>query len=322
MAEKKSTIKSPQLCEGATIGVISPASRPSDEQKYKTGILYLKKLGYKVVESRHVLDSYGYLAGKDLDRADDLNIMFGDSQIDAIFCSRGGYGVPRIIDEIDFVTIQNNPKIFVGYSDITSLNLAIWEKTGLISFSGPMVAVEMGKGIKTFTEQSFWKTLKSTDPVGILESPSDSLLQVLKPGKAKGALLGGCLSLINVILGTPYCPNFEKTILFIEDIEEEPYRVDRYLAQLKMAGILDRISGLVIGQFVDCSPSEPEKPYLTLEQVFEDYFSNLNIPIISNFAYGHVQVKHTLPVGIEVELDTEKGGLILTERAVNATTIS
>ncbi|MBC8181216.1 LD-carboxypeptidase [candidate division KSB1 bacterium] len=317
MNKNKKIIKPKQLSNGATIGVVSPASRPSDEQKYSNGIQYLKNLGYKVVESRHVLDSYGYLAGKDRDRIDDLNLMFRDSQIDAVFCSRGGYGVPRIIDEIDFNSLQNDPKIFVGYSDITSLNLAILAKTGLISFSGPMVAVEMGAGIDQITEQNFWKTLKTSEPMGILENPSDLPIQVVKSGRAKGRLLGGCLSLINVVLGTPFCPDFNETILFIEDIEEEPYRVDRYLAQLKMAGVLDRISGLVIGQFVDCIPGDPEKPNLKLEQVFDDYFSDLDIPIISNFAYGHVPVKHTLPVGVQVELDTENGGLIILESAVN-----
>jgi len=310
-------IKPKQLSDGATIGIISPASRPSDEKKYRNGIQYLINLGYKVVESQHVLDSYGYLAGHDKDRADDLNLMFRDTQIDAIFCSRGGYGTPRIINEIDFEAIKNNPKIFVGYSDITTINLAIWQTTGLINFSGPMVAVEMGKGIDPFTEQMFWKALKSTDPIGTLAHPSDSPIQIVKPGKANGRLLGGCLSLINVVLGTPYCPDFNNAILFIEDIEEEPYRIDRYLAQLKMAGILRQINGLVIGQFVDCVPSEPEKPNLKLNQIFKDYFSDLDIPIISNFAYGHVPVKHTMPVGVKVELDTDRGALIITESVVS-----
>ena len=310
-------IKPKQLSDGATIGIISPASRPSDEKKYRNGIQYLINLGYKVVESQHVLDSYGYLAGNDKDRVDDLNLMFRDTQIDAIFCSRGGYGTPRIINEIDFEAIKKNPKIFVGYSDITSLNLAIWQKTGLINFSGPMVAVEMGKGIDPFTELRFWETLKSTEQIGELRNPYNSSVQIVKPGKAKGRLLGGCLSLINVVLGTPYCPDFNNAILFIEDIEEEPYRIDRYLAQLKMAGILHQINGLVIGQFVDCVPSEPEKPNLKLDQIFDDYFSDLDIPIISNFAYGHVPVKHTMPVGAEVELDADHGALIITESVVS-----
>ena len=301
----------------ATIGVVSPASRPLDDEQYYQGIDYLKNLGYNIIESEHVLDQYGYLAGNDENRAQDINLMFRDPQVDAIICSRGGYGTPRILERLDYETIQKNPKIFVGYSDITSLSLAIWQKTGLITFSGPMVAVEMGKGIDPFTEDNFWEIISQTNPIGKLTNPENDPIQIVKPGKAKGKLLGGCLSLINVVLGTPFCPDFNGAILFIEDIEEEPYRIDRYLAQLKMAGILDVISGLVLGKFVDCVPGELEKPYLELDQIFHDYFADLNIPVIANFAYGHIPVKHTLPIGIEAELDTDQGGLILIEGAVN-----
>jgi len=301
----------------ATIGVVSPASRPLDDEQYYQGIDYLKNLGYNIIESEHVLDQYGYLAGSDENRAQDINLMFCDPQVDAIICSRGGYGTPRILERLDYETIQKNPKIFVGYSDITSLSLAIWQKTGLITFSGPMVAVEMGKGIDPFTEDNFWEIISQTNPIGKLTNPENDPIQIVKPGKAKGRLLGGCLSLINVVLGTPFCPDFNGAILFIEDVEEEPYRIDRYLAQLKMAGILDVISGLVLGKFVDCVPGELEKPYLELDQIFQDYFADLNIPVIANFAYGHIPVKHTLPIGIEAELDTDQGGLILIEGAVN-----
>ena len=221
-----------------------------------------------------------------------------------------------IVQYLDKKIIRKNPKIFVGYSDVTSLGLALLKKSGLISFSGPMVAVEMGKGIDPFTESMFWQTLKSTDPIGILENPANLPIKVINPGKARGRLLGGCLSLINVVMGTPYCPDFNNAILFIEDIGEEPYAVDRYLAQFKMAGILDQISGLVLGQFVDCVSKEPDKPSLKLDQVFDDYFSDLNIPVLANFAYGHVPVKHTLPTGVKAELDTDRGGLIITEGAV------
>ena len=301
----------------ATIGVVSPASRPLDDEQYYQGIDYLKNLGYNIIESEHVLDQYGYLAGNDENRAQDINLMFRDPQVDAIICSRGGYGTPRILERLDYETIQKNPKIFVGYSDITSLSLAIWQKTGLITFSGPMVAVEMGKGIDPFTEDNFWEIISQTNPIGKLTNPENDPIQIVKPGKAKGRLLGGCLSLINVVLGTPFCPDFNGAILFIEDVEEEPYRIDRYLAQLKMAGILDVISGLVLGKFVDCVPGELEKPYLELDQIFQDYFADLNIPVIANFAYGHIPVKHTLPIGIEAELDTDQGGLIFIEGAVN-----
>ncbi|OQX88712.1 hypothetical protein B6D60_01310, partial [candidate division KSB1 bacterium 4484_87] len=256
-------------------------------------------------------------AGKDADRAADLNQMFADPEIEAIICSRGGYGTPRMIDLVNFDNIRQNPKIFVGYSDITALQLAIWEKTGLVTFSGPMVAVEMGGGIDPFTEQAFWQMVSGAVGAGLLTPPEGHSLQILSGGKATGPLIGGCLSLINIVLGTPYCPDFEGAIFYIEDIEEEPYHLDRYLAQMKMAGIFDQISGLVLGQFVDCEPNEPEKPYLSVEQIFEDYFSDLNIPIIGNFPYGHVPVKVTMPVGVQAELNTEAGGLILSESPVS-----
>ena len=304
------------ISKNATIGIISPASCPTDEQIYHQGVNYLKNIGYNVVESEHVLDTRGYLAGDDGDRASDLNKMFQDPAIDAIICSRGGYGAPRIIDKLDFQAIQNNPKIFIGYSDITSLNLAIWQKTGLVNFSGSMVAVEMGRGIDSFTEHHFWKMLTTAQPIGLLSNPPENPTTVFNPGKAEGRLLGGCLSLINVLLGTPYCPDFENAILFIEDIGEEPYRVDRYLAQLKLAGILNQVSGVVIGQFIDCDPNDPEKPNLELDEIIEDYFRPLKIPIITNFAYGHGPLKHIMPIGVQAILDTDQGGIIINESAV------
>ena len=310
------SIKPICISNGATIGIVSPASCPPDEEIYQQGVNYLKNLGYNVVQSEHVLDKRGYLAGDDADRVQDLNKMFSDPQIDAIICSRGGYGAPRIIDQIDFEAVKNNPKIFVGYSDITTINLAIWRKTELITFSGTMVAVEMGRGIHPFTENNFWKTLTSIDSIGILSNPPDIPINIFKSGKAEGRLLGGCLSLINVLLGTPYCPDFRDSILFIEDIDEEPYRVDRYLAQLRLAGILHQVKGIVVGQFIDCIPKDPEKPSLELDQIFQDYFGQLDIPIITNFVYGHGSIKHTIPIGVQAILDTDCGGLIIKEGAV------
>lgn len=311
------SIKPVRLSEKATIGVVSPASCPLDEEIFRQGVTYLKERGYGVLESGHVLDRRGYLAGADVDRAMDLNKMFRDPAIDAIICSRGGYGAPRIIDQIDFDAIRANPKIFIGYSDITSLNLAIWQQTGLITFSGAMVAVEMGKGIDPFTEQNFWRMLTAVEPVGLLSNLPENPAKIFRPGQANGRLLGGCLSLINVLLGTAYCPDFASAILFIEDIDEEPYRVDRYLAQLKLAGILDQVAGIVVGQFIDCEPRDPEKPSLTLDEIFQDYFGQLNIPILMNFAYGHGPIKHIMPIGVQARLDTERGGLIITESAVS-----
>ncbi len=309
-------IKPNRISKNATIGIVSPASRPLDEAIYRQGISYLENFGYHVIESKHVLDKRGYLAGADVDRAADLNDMFRDPTIDAIICSRGGYGAPRIIDQIDFDAIRKNPKIFIGYSDITSLNLAIWQQTGLVTFSGAMVAVEMGRGIDPFTEQHFWRMLTNAEPIGLLPNPPDDPVTIFNPGRAEGRLLGGCLSLINVLLGTPYCPDFKDAILFIEDIDEEPYRVDRYLAQFKLAGILDQVAGIVVGQFVDCEPKDLEKPSLTLDEIFHDYFDQLNIPIMMNFAYGHGPIKHIMPIGVHAILDTDQNGLMITESAV------
>ncbi|NOZ62257.1 MAG: LD-carboxypeptidase [Calditrichaeota bacterium] len=313
---QKEILKPPALRFGATIGVVSPASRPLNDEKFDRGIEYLKQRGYQVVEGAHARDRYGYLAGKDADRAADLNQMFADPAIEAIICSRGGYGTPRMIDRLNFDIIRQNPKIFVGYSDITSLQLAIWKETQLITFSGPMVAVEMGAGIDDFTEQRFWRMITDAAPSGLLHPPEGHELKLFSSGRATGPLIGGCLSLINTVLGTPYCPDFEGAIFYIEDIEEEPYHLDRYLAQMKMAGIFEQIAGLVLGQFVDCEPGEPEKPYLTVEQIFENYFSELKIPIVGNFPYGHVPVKHTMPLGVEAEINTDAGGLILLESPV------
>jgi len=310
-------VKPIHLSKNRTIGIVSPASCPLDEQIYRQGVDYLKKSGYNVVEGQHVMNKRGYLAGKDVDRVSDLNQMFQNPGIDAIICSRGGYGAPRIIDQIDFEAIRGNPKIFIGYSDITSLNLAIWQQTGLVTFSGSMVAVEMGRGIDPFTEYHFWKMLTTVAPPGLMENPPDNPIEIINSGRAEGRLLGGCLSLINVLLGTSYRPDFKDAILFIEDIEEEPYRIDRYLAQLKLAGILDQVSGIVLGQFIDCIPGEPEKPTLAIEEIFEDYFSPLKIPVITNFAYGHGPIKHIMPIGVHSVLDTDRGGLIVTESAVS-----
>lgn len=312
-------IKPRPLTPGATIGIVSPASRPLDEAPYRQGLGYLRQLGYSILESEQVLFRRGYLAGDDDDRASDFNAMLQNPQIGAIFCTRGGYGTPRLLDRIDYDAILASPKIVVGYSDITALQLAIWAKVGVITFSGPMVAVEMGRGIAPFTEASFWSALSPSPSPRLLINPIDNPARVMKPGRAAGRLLGGCLSLINVLLGTPYCPDFSGAILLLEDIDEEPYRVDRYLAQLRLAGVLDQVSGIVLGQFIDCVPREPEKPSLTVTEIFDDYFASLNLPILANFAYGHGGVKHTIPIGSRAILDTAQGGLILTESAVAET---
>jgi len=308
-----------KLERGDIIGVVTPASPPYGEKRkrYEKGLDYLREKGYEVVEGRNARAERGYLAGSDEQRASDLNDMFRNPQVKAIFCTRGGYGTPRIIDRIDYDAIRKNPKILIGYSDITALQLAIFQQTGLVTFSGPMVAVEMGKEIEPFTEDNFWRMVTNQQPIGEFPLPSDQKLKTYKPGRADGRLIGGCLSLITPLLGTKYFPDFDNAILVIEDIDEESYRIDRHLAQLRLAGVLQQLSGIVFGQFIDCEPKEQDAaPFLTVEEVIADYIADLDIPIVGNFPYGHGDIKVTLPIGAQVILDADAGKVFLPNSVV------
>lgn len=308
-------IRPPRLRPGDTIGIVTPAS-PMIPERLVKGIAYLQERGFKVIQGEHVYAQRGYLAGTDQERAADLNRMFADPEVKAVFCSRGGYGVSRLLERIDYQALRANPKIVVGYSDLTALELAIWQEVGLVTFSGPMVAVEMGKGIHPFTEEHFWRMLTAAGANGPLPHPEGQTLTCLRPGRARGRLLGGCLSLIAPLMGTPFMPDLEGAILVLEDIDEEVYRIDRYFAQFRSAGILDRIAGLVFGTFINWEPSETDKPFLTLEQVIDDYVSDLPIPVAAGLAYGHGEAKVTLPIGVQAELDADQGTLSIVEPAV------
>lgn len=293
-----------------TIGVVGPSS-PMIKERLAKGIRYLQKCGYRVKLGKHVYDEHGYLAGIDSARAHDVNQMFLDPDVAALFCTRGGYGTPRLLDLVDYQVIRNNPKIFVGYSDVTALQLAIFAKTHVVTYSGPMVAVEMGKGIHPFTETHFWRITTKPEAGTMLEGYHNPLKRY-KRGKAEGVLLGGCLSIICTLLGTPFLPDFRNAILFLEDIGEEPYKIDRHLTQLKLAGILDQINGIVLGQFEDCEP-KTQGPNLTLEQIIQDLTSDLDIPIVGELPYGHIDEKYTLPIGVQVYVDGENGYLEILE---------
>lgn len=309
-------LKPQALKKGDVIGIISPASSPDDFSRIEKGISYLESLGYKVKLGKHIYKRFGYLSATDDERAEDLNKMFADREVRAIFCVRGGYGTPRILDKIDYNIIKRNPKIFVGYSDITALQLAIFKKTGLITFSGPMLAVDMYSDFDPYAEEFFWKILTAKSKKIEIKNPDGVELIVLRHGVATGTLLGGNLSLLASIIGTKFQPNFKDSILVIEDIGEEPYRIDRYLSQLKNAGILNRINGCIIGQFTDCVAKEPEKS-LTLEQIFNDYFGSLKIPVVSNLSYGHIPRKITLPIGANVKIDTKRKSITIIEKILS-----
>ncbi len=309
-------IKPLRLLKGDCIGLVAPGSTPSSAEKIEKGVQYLERLGYRVKVGNHVLDQLGYLAGTDADRAADLNTMLRDKQVKAIISIRGGYGTPRILPLIDYPAARRNPKIIVGYSDITALQLALFRKSGLVTFSGPMSGVEMWNSIDPYTEEHFWRIVTSSAKVGVLHNPDNEPISIDRPGRAAGRLLGGNLSLLVSTLATPYSPDYRKAILVLEEVDEAPHRVDRMLTQLQNAGILRSIGALLFGRFTDCVPGDAAKPHLTVEQVLARAKEALKVPVLSNLQYGHIPKKLTLPLGLRTRVDGSSGAIDVSEAAV------
>lgn len=297
-------LKPPRLQPGDVIGIVAPAS-PMKPELLERGVGYLEQQGYRVKLGRHIFQQHGYLAGNDAERAKDINGMFRDQKVKAIFCARGGYGTPRLLPWLDYDAIKSNPKIFAGYSDITAVQLAMLRHSRLITFSGPMVAADMAKELDSFTEENFWRILTEPKPFGNLIRPANQNYEVITAGKAAGQLIGGCLSLIACLIGSPYLPNVSDSIFFVEEIGEAPYRLDRYLVQLRETGILTRIGGFLLGQMTDCVPTD-EAPSLTIDDLMQHFIKPLKIPAMSGLDYGHEKVKFTLPLGVRVELTARR----------------
>lgn len=307
-------MKGKKLKIGGTIGIISPAS-PLEKDKIEKGISFLKDLGYNILEGDHIYERQGYLAGSDKDRALDLNNMFKNKDVDMILCIRGGYGANRILPLIDFDLIRKNPKIFIGFSDITSLSNAIYKKAGLVTFHGPM----LNSDFDPVSLSSFRECLAYGIKPYIIENTENKFgvkLELIgNLGAAQGKLLGGNLALIVSLMGTPYDIDFKDNIIFMEDIGEEPYRIDRMLTSLELSGKLSDAAGFVLGQFTNCSLPNYEKS-LTLEQIIEDKILSLNKPTIVNFQSGHSYPKLTLPIGAKVRINGSSGNIEVLERVV------
>lgn len=268
----------------------------------ESGVRYLEGLGYRVKLGKHVFKTHGYLAGTDKERAQDCNNMFRDRRVHAIICARGGYGTPRLLPLLDFKAIQEHPKIFVGYSDLTAVQLSIFKHTGLITFSGPMVAAEMGRGIDPFTEENFWRMMTEPTPFGEVRRPVGESYTAISKGKVTGRLIGGCFSLIAPIAGTRHMPSLTNNIFFVEDVGEVVYRWDRFFAQFRELGLLQRLGGFMLGQTTDCLPPEGEAT-LTFEDLMRDFIKPLKVPALTGLDYGHGRVKHTMPIGARAELE-------------------
>lgn len=308
-----SQIKPKRLCLGDTIGVIAPAS-PGNIELTRAGIAWLEEQGFRVVLGKTVEQTLGYLAGTDVDRAADINAMFGSSEIEGVFCLRGGYGTMRLLELLDYECIRNNPKVFMGYSDITALHISIGQRTGLVTFHGPMVASDMGKGLSDYTWDSFYRGVTTSKPLGAVNNPPNVDPPLfIATGRAQGYLTGGNLSLLVSTLGTPYEIDTRGKILCLEEVGEEPYRMDRMLTQLLLAGKLQAAAGIVVAVCHNCETDDP--PSFTLQEVLQERLGGLNKPVLCNLYFGHTGEKATLPLGVMAILDSELGGLEVIESA-------
>lgn len=315
-------IKPPRLKPGDTVGLIAPASAPFESATIREGVETLQSLGFKVKAGKYIKEKYGYLAGSDEKRIADLHEMFKDVEVKAIIALRGGYGSMRLLNLIDYNLIKNNPKIVIGYSDITSLNLGIYHKTGLVTFHGPVAISSFSK----YTQEYFWKILSSTEAAGEIRHPDPdnplrptAHLNTIRPGKATGRLIGGNLTLFTALLGTPYAVDTKDAILFLEETGEEPYDVDRMLTQLLLAGKLDHVAGIIFDKCPNCKPGEYKPAFyntLSLEEILEDRLGQLRCPVLYGLNVGHEADKPTLPMGIKVTLDADRKVLIFEEAAV------
>ena len=313
-------IKPKRLRKGMTIGLVTPASNAPDNEGIRFAIDVIRSLGFKVKEGKYLYQRNEYLAGTDQQRADDVNQMFADNNVDGIFCVRGGWGSPRILPFLDYEMIARNPKVFMGYSDITAILNALVVKAGLVGFHGPIAK----QNFTEYTLREFKKVLmQPAGSVLIAEPPpfearegwveEENRLTRFVSGKARGKLIGGNLSLLTKLIGTPFEPDFRGAILVLEDVGESPYRIDGMLTHLWLAGKLQQVAGIAIGKFTDTDYSQNT---FSVEEVIEQHCVPLGIPVIRGLMIGHVDDMTVVPLGIEAELDVDKGTLHLLEPAV------
>lgn len=306
-------VKPVRLKKGSTIGIVAPAGPCYEKNDVANCVNAIKKLGFNVVLGNTVSKCEGYLAGDDFERARDINEFFMNKEIDGIICLRGGYGSQRILNKLDYEVIRKNPKVFVGYSDITAIHCALNRICGLVTFHGP-IALDF-YGMDEFTLNSFLNCVMSPDPIGEVKNPySMEKIYPLYGGEAAGQMVGGNLSLLSSSIGTSYEIDTRGKILFIEDVGEEPYRIDRMLTQLILSGKLSDCSGIVLGQWTDCEPEESDKSF-SLMEVLEDRLIPLKKPVLCNAACGHEKVKLTIPLGVMARISGD-GRLLIEEGGV------
>jgi len=313
-------IKAKRLQKGDTIGVVSPASPSATRSEVPRAIEYIEALGYRVVLGDNVNKRHGYTAATEEERAHDLNDMFRRDDVDAVFVTQGGYGSAQLINRIDYDVIANNPKIFTGFSDLTSLHLAIGRFAGLVTFHGPGMSRFNDEDLTEYTKNYFFKAIAQPEPIGeVTLADSKKWLYSMASGKAEGRLIGGNLTLICASLGTPYEIDTSGRILLLEEVESEPWMVDHNLSHLRNAGKLEDVAGIVIGECADCEPRRHEPGFysgVSVEEVFEYYLSELSVPVLYGLPLGHTDDLATLPMGVLARLDADQKRFEILESGV------
>jgi muramoyltetrapeptide carboxypeptidase len=314
-------LKPERLRFGDTVGIVAPASAPPDPETIDRSVAALQKPGFRVQLAQHARKRFGFLAGSDRERAGDLMRMFADPKVKAILCVRGGYGTARLLQLLDYQTIRQNPKILVGHSDITSLHCALLTKASLVSFHGPMLAPDFAaKKTPAFTMQSFLRTVMEPSPPGSIRRGCEKqTVSVLRGGAAAGQLVGGNLSVLCTTLGTAYQPALRGRILFLEDVDEPPYKFDRLLTHLLNAGLLQQVAGVAVGVNRHCKDPRAgrTKEYRqTLDDVLKERLLPLGVPVLTGLPFGHLTHNATLPIGVRATLDAQNGDLLIADSAV------
>lgn len=306
----------PALNKGDTIGLVSPSSATDDPFDLQLAQEAMQVLGFQVRTGAHYAARRGHLAGSDAERAGDLNAMFADKEVKAIICARGGSGAARLLPLLDYDAIRRNPKVLLGYSDITALHCAIQARTGLVTFHGPIGSGSWNRfNVDQFQRLFFNRELmqyQNLSEAGDELVPRKNRTVTITGGKAQGELVGGNLTVLTALAGSSYLPDFSGKILFLEDVSEAPYRIDRMFSTLKLMGVLDRIAGVIFGECTDCNPGDGYGS-LTLPQIFDDYLNPLKIPVYRGAMIGHLRQQFIVPVGGKVEMDADAGTFRLLE---------
>jgi len=309
-SSKTGKLKPKSLKSGDTIGIVAPGSAVTNPEDYMLVEEIADYLELKIKYASNVKKGSGYKTRTIRERADDIHEMFADKTVSAVFCIRGGYGSGQLLDSLSYQIIKSNPKVFLGYSDITALHLAINKMTGLVTFHGPVMLSDFSD----LTAQSLKRAIFSNQPIGSIENPvnpgtirASHPVRTINPGKATGELTGGNLSLIASLMGTRYEINTQNSILFLEDVGEPPYSIDRMLTQLKTAGKLKQAKAVVFGRCEDCTTGTSASTWdSSLGEVLDSIFSDIKIPVFYGLNIGHSTDQFTIPIGVNAKLDSDK----------------